>query len=471
MLAEKRRRKSRHGDPLDIPTIRLQLLAKTVRANQWLASNVHILKLPYMTRETSKGDLARVVDALPNLRYVDLPDGFYNGDPSCHTLRSELQARCPDLRKMKFEAGSEKSFETLNQRYWQSLEILELSNLRIQPSTLRTIISILPTLHELRLLDLPWLNDTIFQSTPNLYDFPPLHTLILKGTPQVTANGLLTYLSRPETREILSTLSLSTTGVKIPDLHSILWQSPSLKHLSITETISEALPLEPLPALSSFTLTTLHFEITAPETDQDMGLASPADGYYAYLSNSLLANALPSLRKVYVRDPEFPDSLIVAPPALPFADHNGGGQQQQGFNQPLEVFSKGIAEHDWVYSEVLPSSPAHGRRGSLTGGRPLSSYSASRGLGPQWGDMARTSVVVGNGFGGFLAVPSEEGARPTSRSSMKGFSVFGTPEKERGGEESWGGVLQQQGSRNSLSPGSAFTKGHVKKGSRNDLWR
>ena len=36
-------------------------------------------------------------------------------------------------------------------------------------------------------------------------------------------------------------------------------------------------------------------------------------------------------------------------------------------------------------------------------------YSNS-GMSPAWGGQERASVMVGNGFGGFLAVPTEDGA-------------------------------------------------------------
>ncbi|KAF2841201.1 hypothetical protein M501DRAFT_1014014, partial [Patellaria atrata CBS 101060] len=159
-LADQRRRKSRHGDPPDVPAIRLQLLSRTVRERQRIAEAVQILKLPYMTRETCKADLARTVSVLPNLQYVDLPDGFFTGDPTCHTLRQELQARCPDIRRMKYDSGSETSFEILQQYHWQMLEVLELSRLRVEPILFRRVLACLPTLHELILTDIPWLSDT-----------------------------------------------------------------------------------------------------------------------------------------------------------------------------------------------------------------------------------------------------------------------------------------------------------------------
>lgn len=56
----------------------------------------------------------------------------------------------------------------------------------------------------------------------------------------------------------------------------------------------------------------------------------------------------------------------------------------------------------------------------------MSAYDASRGLGPQWGNDNRKSVVVGNGFGGFLAVPAEMPERPKSAGSWtKGDSSGG----------------------------------------------
>ncbi|KAK6418207.1 hypothetical protein LTR95_017225, partial [Oleoguttula sp. CCFEE 5521] len=133
---------------------------------------------------------------------------------------------------------------------------------------------------------------------------------------------------------------------------------------------------------------------------------------------------------------------------------------QSSFSQTLEVFSKGLDETEWLFTSVTPAPPSANRRGSvISGGRPLSAYSASRGLGPQWaqggfGGEARKSVIVGNGFGGFLAVPSEEVPRPMSREGRWGS-----------GESAWSG----------LKPppviGGAEAKGHARKGSKHDLWR
>nr|OQO29035.1 hypothetical protein B0A51_04339 [Rachicladosporium sp. CCFEE 5018] len=492
-LAERRRKAAKHFrskssvEAGEVPNIRLSLLARTVRESATLASQVLFLKVPYMTRETSKGDLARAVSALPNLRYVDLPEGFFTGDPSCYPLRQELQSRCPDIRKMSYRAGSEEALELLAQRYWQNLEMLEISSLAIEPVTLRIVLGCLPTLHDLTLSDLDWIDDTIFHSSPGqLPDFPPLQTLKLEDTPRITAEGIKTYLEAPHCRENLSALTLSSTGVLVQDIHTFLWSASSLAELSISAIAHKSLGLATadLQPLTSISLHTLHYEITSSEDVH--GLQKPAESYYAYLANSLHSNSLPGLTILYVRDPQFPELLLLPPkPPLP-TSHTGnsslnsktsthssvrgplappssqhlGPPQQSSFSQTLEVFSKGLDETEWLFTSITPAPPSANRRGSvISGGRPLSAYSASRGLGPQWaqggfGGEARKSVIVGNGFGGFLAVPSEEVPRPLSREGRWGS-----------GESAWSG----------LKPppviGGAEAKGHARKGSKHDLWR
>lgn len=446
-----------------------------------------------MTRETSKQDLARTVSVLPNLRYVDLPDGVFTGDPSCNTLFGELLARCPDIRKMSYKAGSEQSMEILTKRYWQSLEILELSGIAVEPSTLRMVLGSLPTLHELTISDIPWLDDTIFESAHSLPEFPPLQTLSLERVPRITANGMRTYLSHPQNRAILANLAFNATGVLVQELPYFLWDASNLNTLSIIETVSRSLPLgtaENMP-LTSISLKTLHFEIA--DSEEAHGLQKPASTYYAYLAQSLHANQLPALTQLFVRDPDFPELLLLPPPPAPFAE--GGSRAStasmhppRGFNQPLEVFSKGLDENDWVFTSIMPTfSPNGQRRGSasLSGGRPLSAYSASRGLGPQWaqggfGGEARKSIIVGNGFGGFLAVPQEETPRPMSA----GGAFAGHADAAGWGAASVASLGTQasngtQGTRMSwLKPppslaGSVHSAGssHQRKGSRHDLWR
>lgn len=510
-LAEKRRKagkgfrnKNSVVEPGEVPNIRLGLLCRTVREQPALAALVLVMKLPYMTRETAKGDLARCISALSNLRYVDLPDGFFTGDPSCLALRQELQARCPDIRKMSYRGGSEDALELLAHRHWQSIEILELNGLSIEPTTLRVVLASLPTLRDLTLSDMPWFDDTIFMASPGqVPDFPPVQALKLDNLPNVTAHGLQMYHEAPNVREMLLSLTLRNTGVTVQDLHSVLWRSSNLHQLSIIETVTKSLALtsQQLPPLQSISLKILHFEITSSEDVH--GLQRPGESHYAYLAASLHQNALPALTTLYVRDPSFPELLILPPISHPYAvggsdsaslrskpsnassvapsaslhsgqrmPHNAGA----AFSQTLEVFSKGIDELEWVFTSISPAT-TNDPNGSLAsvvgGGRPLSAYSASRGLGPQWaqggfGGEARKSVMVGNGFGGFLAVPQEEVPRP--------MTAEGGGYRDVVGGTRWGSVGSQES-----KAGSAFLRpppsvassatGHERRGSRHDLWR
>lgn len=93
-----------------------------------------------------------------------------------------------------------------------------------------------------------------------------------------------------------------------------------------------------------------------------------------------------------------------------------------GLKYPLQVFSKGLDEMEWSFSSVQPGT--QGRRGSATAMRPISSSGLDDGSLAGWagaGAGARRSVIVGNGFGGFLAVPVEEAgvARPKSASGER----------------------------------------------------
>lgn len=429
--------------------MRLQQLCRTVRENQYIGSRVRFLKLPYMTRESCKADLARTVSVCPNLEYIDLPEGFFNGDPSCHTLRQELQARCPHIRKMKYTEGGEQSLESLLHGYWQELRIVELHKIQIEPSLLRRVFGMLPWLSELHFSGLGWINDSIFHSVPGVPDFPALDTLRLNKIAGITAEGLVQYLNNPVCRDTLRTLKVKDcSGITVSSLHLILQAAPNLEVLEYTATVTASLPIEPLPPLASLSLRKLNYEVISTSSNQ---MYSPGTSHYQYLTNSLMTNSLPALRQLYVRDPDFPESLTLAPPIRPFAD----SPPPRGFTQPLEVFSKGLDELDWIFTSIMPAD-AYGRRGSMSGGRPLSSYSASKGLGPQWGGDSRKSVVVPNGFGGFLAVPADDG-RPRSAGQLSpSTSGFGHSHSQSLGG---GGGIR------------ASWMSHTKRSSRADLWR
>lgn len=500
ILAEKRQKKTFLKAPIesgDVPTIRLAMFSRTVRENPNLAHGVTMLKLPYMTRETAKADLARTVSVLPNLRYVDLPDGAFTGDPNCMPLIHELQARCPDIRKMSYRPGSEGSFEQLARRNWQALEIVEISGIQVEPSTLRIVLGSLPALRDLSMIDLPWVDDTIFYQSPMLPDFPALHTLALENTPRISAEGMCVYFDKPLNRTNLRDLSLNNTGIDPIDLPRFLFDASALHSLAIIETVSKslALSLNDLPPLESISLKVLHFEIT--DSEDAHGLQKPAASYYAYLAQSLHANGLPALSQLYVRDPEFAEIMLLPAPPTPFMD--GGGNQRQsvvgamnpprGLHQPLEVFSKGLDELEWAFTAYQPPVQSTRHRSS-SNGRPPSSYSSARGLGPQWaqggfGGDARKSVIVGNGYGGFLAVPQEEVSRPRSSAghgesrswngnpsggALAALAAMGTSV----GSAASAGDIGSRGSWLKPPPSLANNNGHgghKRAGSRQDLWR
>jgi len=280
--------------------MRLNLLCRTLRdSKQDFALRVLYLKTPYMTRETCKADLTRTVSVLPNLRYVDLPEGLFEDDPSCQALRQEIQVRCPDLRKMTYTGGAERSLELLaNGTTWRNLEVLQLSKLNMDPTILRRVLGALPQLHALKVSDMKSFNDDLFRHSDYLPPFPALTELIFENTPNLTAEGLAAYLFRSDTQEALKTLSLTTTGVHPSALQQVLAVAPRLQNLSIIEGVTTSFPAG-APALQSKSLHTFHYEITSASSANIY--ASTTASYYAYLTSSLLSGGLPNLQELYVR--------------------------------------------------------------------------------------------------------------------------------------------------------------------------
>ncbi|KAJ6107136.1 hypothetical protein N7523_008459 [Penicillium sp. IBT 18751x] len=416
-LSAKRKRRSflnRNGDPIDAPQVRLELFMRTVRESQGLANMVVSLRMPYMTREANKASIARTISVLPHLRFVDLPTGLFHDEPSCAALKQELMIRCPDLRRMSYRHGSEGSFARLpGSQLWVNLEKLELSGLQIEISILRHGLASFNRLRDLTLDDLPWLDDSAFAVDGPLPPFPAVYQLTVRNTPNVTASGLAALLSSPNNRAALQSLTLGATGVLPSALHQILAAAPRLRSLSIIQEVSRSFPTEQIPPLTSKSLTLLHYEITS-ETENH-GLAPVARSYYTYLVSSLMSRSLPALRDLYVRDAQFPDTLLLAPPPRLFGGGESGPQMMSGgLSQPLHVYSKGLDELEWNFTPYEPD-PGFGRRSGST--RPVSFHDAQ--LSRSWGGDARKSVLVGNGFGGFLAVPADEDERPKSSGGYK----------------------------------------------------
>ncbi|KAI8622870.1 hypothetical protein F5Y19DRAFT_44591 [Xylariaceae sp. FL1651] len=471
-LSERRKRKSRfdrNGVPEDTAGARLHLLCRTLRDDPTrLGKLVQYFKTPYMLRESSTPILARTIAVLPNLRYVDLPEGLFMDDPAHHTLKLEIQARCSGLRKMTYLAGSEHSLEALGRgNVWLHLEVLELGKINMDPAVLRQVLAMLQHLRALKASDCRMLDDDIFHYNDVLPALPALEELVLQDVPRVTANGLAAYLSRDDTKNSLKVLSLSNTGVHPATLHCVLANAPRIVTLSITEQVDSPLPSHgaPIPPMSNWSLETLRYEITAsPATSP---YASTTAGYYNYLASSLFAGGLPRLATIYVRDQNFPDLLLGLPPPMPgfagspqrpssassagmfntgsgslgsLSPSNTGGYSNPpprfssnnpfasafngprgpgllSLNQTLEVFTKGDDDLDWGSTRMDPfdaygggsrDKRRHGRSGSSASGRPLSSYGLSDvGAGWQASGGARMSIIQGDGNGRFLSVPGE----------------------------------------------------------------
>lgn len=445
---------------------------RTVRENRGLAFLVHSLRLPYMTRETCKTELARTVSILPNLHYVDLPEAFFSDDPSTSAIHNELRASCPEIRRMKYSSGSERSLTRLpTAPLWQKLEILELAKLRIEIQDLLFVLATFPHLQDLKLVELSWLDDSVFrQTSPSIPYFPAIQRLTLQDTPLIQAAGLASYLSQPRNQKTLKHLSLAETGILPQHLYAILPRATQLLSLSITETIDKPFPLDPpTPQLSSPSLEFLHYEITMHSSPRSprFTVQPITTSYYTYLSSSILSGSLPSLRELYVRDSSFTESLCLSPPIRPFSNSNHlapvpSSSAAMALSQPLAIYSKGLEEMEWNFTSMdpepsfpasptssnFPSANGHNRNSSMSSHhtRPLS-FSGAENLGPTWGGQARKSVVVpaasmgGRGAGGFLAVPGAEEVtigRPMSSGSTGSGSgalsaswTGGTGKKER----------------------------------------
>ncbi|KAH8199801.1 hypothetical protein TruAng_006024 [Truncatella angustata] len=516
-LSEKRKRKTkfdRNGLPEDTASARLQLLCRTLRDDPTrLGKMVQYFKTPYMLRESKTADLARTIAVLPNLKYLDLPEGVFLGDPQYATLTMEVQARCPDLRKMSYIGGSEHNLQALGSgTVWQKLEVLELGKINMDPQVLRHVLSAMQYLRALKVSESRVMDDDIFKHNDVLPPLPALEELILIETPRVTASGLVAYLSRQDVQYRLKVLSLHDAGVHPQALQDVLANAPNLQTLSLIHEVDTAFPMSnTIPPLANFALKTLRYEVSAsPNVNPYLGMTQ---GYYNYLAQSLFAGGFPCLTSLYVRDPNFPDLLLGLPPPVPgyagsqqrpgssgsmgmfslgssgslsptntggftapnhglvapggntnrFSSNNPFANVQRNFgsagnglgppmlslNQPLEVFTKGDDDNDWGLIKMDPydnpgyaggrgvgSGPRHGRSSSThTLERPLSSYGLSD-VGAGWREGtggARKSIMIGNGAGGFLAVPQgNEGPFPRRRSEGTGSDEWPRPMSSSG---------------------------------------
>jgi hypothetical protein len=436
-----------------------------------------------MLRESSHVELAQTIAVLPNLLYVDLPEGMFSDDAAYATLRLEVQARCPHLRKMTYNGGSEHSFSMLaTGRVWPHLEVLELNGLNLDAVTMRTVLSTLTNLRALKITDTQGLTDEVLGAGDGLPPLPPLEELVLKETPQVTTAGIVEYLAWRETQQALKVLTLNNTGVPVTSLQEILTMASSLTTMAMQARVQEPFPRQHnIRPLASNTVETLRYEISGNTSSGGYGALTT--GYYSYLASSILADGFPKLRRLFVHDDSFPDQLAglpppnaafagghirshsnsgpgarssVLPPAPmpstptlrrpiskvpatnrfssnnPFAPRVGGGGGA-GPTHMLEVYTKSDEFSKWNFSRVDPlKAPGMPSR------RPASSYGLAADISGQGWDpsLARRSIMIGSGAGGFLAVPgtptSPQG--PASPDSWRPHSSGGEP---RGSRDLW----------------------------------
>ena len=313
-----------------------------------------------MLRESHHADIARTISVMPNLRYVDLPEGLFMDEPVYVTLKAEVQAKCPDIRKMTYMSGAERSLESLaSGMLWPKLEVLDLVKIGMDPAMMRHVLGSLSSLRALKVTEAAtgphaFSDDVLVSAGADGYhpagmynqnqqqfvaQVPPLEEIVLTDTRRLTADGLIEYLRRPEVSSTLRVLTISGTGVKPWTLQAILALATSLEHLTIVDEVSVALPVaagtKDIQPLTSSSLQTLNYEIAPAKGVSPY--AGVTRSYYNYLSGSILSGGLPNLRAVYVRDAQFPDSLLSSMPLPPpgpisgaaFGDFGGGSNNRR----------------------------------------------------------------------------------------------------------------------------------------------
>ena len=375
-----------------------------------------------MARQGAAADLARIVSTLPNLLYVDLPDGVYEDRQSCMTLKNELYMRCPEIQRMTYKTGAEGSFSMLAvSKRWSNLKVLDLEGLSVDPSQVVSAIASLLALQDLKIDDLPLVDDSIFTSSFGGMRIPPVHHLRLHNISSISTQALATYMQRQDTKEILTQLSLVNLSIPISEIHLFLSEAPCLRTFHVSSTVSRPLLAHQVPLLASRSLQQLTFEVL--DKDSMRSLAQPpAHSHYSYLCSSVTSGQLPSLNILYALSADVP-TLLMPPPTAPFAS-GGRSATSPRLMRELRVYTKTIVENDWELTVISPPS-AHNRRGSRTSTRPVSLYDDPH-INAAYAHRPKDSVMVSNGWGGFLAVPSHERRSSTSSRSKYDLDWMGT---------------------------------------------
>ncbi|PNP54935.1 hypothetical protein THARTR1_04624 [Trichoderma harzianum] len=361
-LAERRKqtRFDRNAIPEDPAQARLRLFRRTVREDPTrIGKRVEFLKTPYQVREYCQVELAQTIAVLPSLKFVDLPEGMFSDESSSSTLRFEVQARCPNIRKMTYNEGSEKSLAALaTGQVWPRLETLELNGISVDTMTMRAVLNSLANLRALKMTDTESISDEVLMAASGPI-MPSLEEFIMEGTPRVTAAGLIEYLAWPETQRGLRVLTLIHTGVHPQRLQEILTMAPCLKTLAMKHKVIEGFPQHAgIGPLASYSLEILRFEIST-ESDKEV-YASMKASWYTYLASSVLSGGMPRLRKLFVHDESFPEQLQGLPP--PNASFAAGGHMRNP--------SHGSTRSSHLPYPGMPSTPTSNTFGAPFGASP-----------------------------------------------------------------------------------------------------
>ncbi|KAL6699932.1 hypothetical protein J3F84DRAFT_362136 [Trichoderma pleuroticola] len=361
-LAERRKqtRFDRNAIPEDPAQARLRLFRRTVREDPTrIGKRVEFLKTPYQVREYCQVELAQTIAVLPSLKFVDLPEGMFSDESSSSTLRFEVQARCPNIRKMTYNEGSEKSLAALaTGQVWPRLETLELNGISVDTMTMRAVLNSLANLRALKMTDTESISDEVLMAASGPI-MPSLEEFIMEGTPRVTAAGLIEYLAWPETQRGLRVLTLIHTGVHPQRLQEILTMAPCLKTLAMKHKVIEGFPQHAgIGPLASHSLEILRFEIST-ESDKEV-YASMKASWYTYLASSVLSGGMPRLRKLFVHDESFPEQLQGLPP--PNASFAAGGHMRNP--------SHGSTRSSHLPYPGMPSTPTSNTFGAPFGASP-----------------------------------------------------------------------------------------------------
>ena len=375
---------------------RMGSFVTTIRHKRELALSVHTLKIPYMTREAAYADIARAVAApLTALRFIDLPEGICRNDPSSVMLKAELEANCPNLRWWKVSAGGEDYLTKLEEGLWPFLEELTLSKgLLAGSQQLARVVSSLPALSKAFFLNIPHLDDELFAGHP----YPmTLRELTIQGAPGLTARGLMSYASHPAAGQALKNLVLIETGIEIERLPQVLASCLSLEVLHVTSVVKRPFPLTNASLLASNSLKRLKYEISASTRRSDES-ESLTESYYNYLAASIQEGSLPSLVHLFALSARFPYILL-----RKASSSTGSDSQLAWLRQTLRLYTKPEVDLEWDLTVIDPHvNPASAQQST----RPLSLINSQPST-PFGGAYSRKSVMVGNGFGGFLMVPEQ----------------------------------------------------------------